>query len=198
MKRKVNDIASIRTGLVLNRYKYNAKSEKMFIYKQVGLSCFHSSIFLDGSKADEFESGRTIDGKYLTKEGDILVRLRAPVEAVFVSKESEGLIIPSLLAVIRVDDSQINPAYLAYYLNTRYIARRLNRELKGTSIPMIKTNDIESLELLAPSLIKQKKLIDFLYAVQKEKNLLQKLIDEKEQLSQTILDTIIQQSKEMN
>ncbi len=196
MKRKLQDISSIRTGLVLNRYKFTSKSKEMYSYKQIGLRCFTPSIFLDKNKVEVFESKRPIEDKYFTKEGDVLVRLRAPMSAVYITRETEGLLIPSLLAVVRVNDSSIDPSYLAYYLNTRHVKRVLSKEIKGTSIPMIKTGDIETLELVAPSITKQKRLVSLLDLAQKEQDLLQKLIDEKKQLSQTILDTIIQQNKE--
>ena len=196
VKKKLQDISYIRTGLVLNRYKFTSKSKEIFTYKQVGLRCFTSSIFLDKDKAEVFEAERLIDSKYFTQKGDVLIRLRAPMSAVYITEETEGLLIPSLLAVVRVNKKFIDSKYLAYYLNTKYVKRILAKEIKGTSIPMIKTGNIETLELIDPLISEQKKLVSLLDLAQKEQDLLQKLINEKKQLSQTILDTIIQQNKE--
>jgi restriction endonuclease S subunit len=60
----------------------------------------------------------------------------------------------------------------------------------------LKTKDLEQLKVTLPPIEKQKELVKFLELADKERELLLKLANEKKQLSQTILDTIIQQHKE--
>jgi len=145
---------------------------------------------------DIFVSAEEIDSRYLTHEGDIVVRLRAPSSAVYIEKEDEELLIHSLLAVIRVKSNMIDAKYLAYYLNAHTTQRILKQDVKGTAIPMLKTKDLEQLNITLPPIEKQKKLVQFLELADKERALLNSLVNEKKQLSQTILDTIIEQNKE--
>ncbi len=198
MKAKINDFAIVRTGLVLSRKKQKFVSFESFKYKQIGLRCFTSSTSLDKTQMDDFVSAEIINDKYLTQEGDVVVRLRSPGTAVYIDKEDEGLLISSLLAVIRVDDPRLDPRYLAYYINSHFSQKLLQREIKGTAIPMLKTKDLEKLQLTVPSLEEQKKAVRFLDLAEREQKLLLTLAKEKEQLSQAVLDTIIQQNKDKN
>ena len=198
MKAYLGDFAIVRTGLVVARKKARLDSLDSQVYKQIGLRCFTSGILLDKTQIDDFISAEIINDKYLTQEGDVVVRLRSPGTAVYINKEDEGLLISSLLAVIRIDDPRLDPRYLAYYINSHFSQKLLQREIKGTAIPMLKTKDLERLQLTVPSLEEQKKMVRFLDLAGREQRLLLSLAKEKEQLSQAILDTIIQQNKDNN
>ena len=198
MKAILGDYATIRTGLVLSRKKQQFASFEGVIYKQIGLRCFSSSTSLDKTQMDNFVTNEMINDKYNTQEGDVIVRLRSPSTAVYIDKEDEGLLISSLLAVIRVENTKLDPRYLAYYINSHFSQRLLQREIKGTAIPMLKTKDLERLELSVPSLEEQKKVVSYLDLAQRDRQLLHALVKEKEQLSQAVLDTIIQSNKDNN
>ncbi len=198
MKAFLGDFGIVRTGLVVARKKARLDSLDSKVYKQIGLRCFTSSISLDKSKMDDFFTIEMIDNKYLTQEGDVVVRLRSPSTAVYIDKEDEGLLISSLLAVIRVDDARLDARYLAYYINSYFSQRLLQREIKGTAIPMLKTKDLEKLELTVPSFEEQKRVVSYLDLAQRDQQLLRTLVKEKEQLSQAVLDTIIQSNKDKN
>ena len=196
MSIKLGNLSTVRTGLVISRKKAKLDSPNKIEYEQISLRCFDNGIKLDKSKKEIFTSAEKIDAKYLTQEGDVIVRLRAPSSAVYIEKEDEGLLIHSLLAVIRVDSKLLNAKYLAYYINSNNAQRILKQDVKGTAIPMLKTKDLEELNITLPTLEKQKKLVKFLETSDKERALLIELANEKQQLSQTILDTIIEQNKE--
>ena len=196
MSIKLANLSTVRTGLVISRKKAKLDSPNKIEYEQISLRCFDNGIKLDKSKKEIFTSAEKIDAKYLTQEGDVVVRLRAPSSAVYIEKEDEGLLIHSLLAVIRVESKLLNAKYLAYYINSNNAQRILKQDVKGTAIPMLKTKDLEELNITLPTLEKQKKLVKFLETSDKERALLIELVNEKQQLSQTILDTIIEQNKE--
>jgi len=98
--------------------------------------------------------------------------------------------------VIRVQNEYVDAKYLAYYLNAPATQRILKQDVKGTAIPMLKTKDLEQLAITLPSIEKQKELVQFLELADKERALLHHLAQEKQRLSQAVLDTIIQQHKE--
>ena len=196
MKVKLGDITTVRTGLVVARKKHQLDSAEKVAYSQVSLRCFGSGVVLDHEHADAFVSAEVLDAKYFTQEGDILVRLRSPSLALYVEKEDEGMLVNSLLTIIRMDTHNVDAKYVAYYINSKTAQRLLMLEMQSTTIPMVKTRDLENLEIVLPPLAEQKRLVALLELAQKEQELLQTLINEKKQLSQTILDTIIQQHKE--
>ncbi len=194
----LSDIATVRTGLVIARKKAQLDSPSKIEYEQISLKYFGAGVALTKpeKEKDIFVAAEKIDRKYFTREGDVVVRLRAPSSAVYIEKEDEGLLIHSLLAVIRVHSNQVDAKYLAYYLNAQTIQRILKQDVKGTAIPMLKTKDLEQLAITLPPIEKQKALVQFLELADKEQILLQRLAEEKQRLSQAFLDTIIQQNKE--
>jgi len=182
--------------LVLSRKKAALHDDVKYCYKQITLKSFSNSITLQSQYFDDFISIEEIDSTYLSQVGDIVVRLREPNTAVYIDESSAGLVVPSLMAVIRVQDSRVDNAFLAHYLNSGAAKKALERELKGTTIPMIKTKDLENLMIVLPPLEEQKKVVAFMNLTKKEQYLLDKLKKEKQRLSQAVLDTIIQQHKE--
>jgi restriction endonuclease S subunit len=193
---KLNDIASIRTGLVLSRKKAARDDPEQYSYKQITLKSFSNSVTLQSDYFDDFISIEKIDDKYLTQAGDIIVRLRKPNTAVYIDEESSGLVVSSLFAIVRVNESTVNNTFLAHYLNSKEVLKALDRELKGTTIPMIKIKDLENLTIILPPIEVQERLVEFMKLFQKELQLLDKLKQEKTQFSKAVLDTIIQQHKE--
>ena len=195
---KIGDIAAVRTGLVIARKKAQLDSPSKIEYEQISLKYFGTGVTLNKpeKEKDIFVAAEKIDRKYFTQKGDVVVRLRAPSSAVYIGKEDEGLLMHSLLAVIRVKSNKVDAKYLAYYLNAQATQRILKQDVKGTAIPMLKTKDLERLAVILPPVEKQKVLVRFLELADKERALLYRLAEEKLRLSQAFLDTIIQQNKE--
>ena len=193
---KLYDITTIRTGLVLSRKKAKLHSDIKHYYKQITLKSFSDSITLQTQFFDDFISIEEIDETYISRVGDIIVRLREPNTAVYINEKSAGLIIPSLFAIVRVYDQTVDNAFLAYYLNSKGVEKALERELKGTTISMIKTKDLGNLVLNLPPADVQKNIVRFMVLSEQEIALLDKLKEEKQQYTQAVLDTIIKRNKD--
>ena len=191
---KLKEIASIRTGLVLSRKKAAPYDEQKKRYQQITLKSFSNTTTLQREYFDEFLSTESIDDKYISRAGDIVVRLRKPNVAVYIDEKSAGLVIPSLMCIVRVKESSVNSAYLAHYLNSTPVRKMLEREIKGTTIPMIKTKDLENIDVVLPSLEVQNKTVGLMRLSAKEIELTEKLKQQKEQFSQAVLDKIVTNS----
>ena len=194
MTKRLDAVASIRTGLVLSRFKPTDELSKLFEYQLVGLRCFGESSTLDEQGLETFESKQQIDKKYLTRQGDILVRLRAPLRAVFV--EEEGLLFSSLTAVVRIEDAAVSPKYLLHYLNSKPIQKQLSREIKGTRIPTVRTSDIAALKIVVPPMEEQHKLVGLLETTEREAQLLHRLVEARRELARSALERITTRMKE--
>ena len=195
---KLKEIADIRTGLVLSRKKAALSDDVKIHYKQITLKSFSNTISLTPDYIDEFVSTEEIADTYMSRVGDVVVRLREPVTAVYIDESTKGMIIPSLMAIVRVKSDRVNGEFLAYYINSTTSQKMLEKEIKGTTIAAIKTKDLEELKVVLPSLKEQKRVVAFMKLSQKETELLDKLKREKQQLSQAVLDTIIQSNKDNN
>ena len=192
---KLKDIATIKTGLVLFRKKaalYEVKTS----YKQLTLKSFSNSTIVNPSTLDDFASTDEIKKDYLTQEGDVIIRLRAPSVAIYIDKSMQGLVISSLMTVIRSNDLNVNNKFLAHYLNSNIIQKVFNIAIKGTAIPMIKTSDVAELNIVLPSLSEQNKTVKIMSLLYKEQEVLKELSNKKQIFTQNILNTISNQFQE--
>jgi len=189
---KLKDISNLRTGIVTSRKKASLSDKEIFTYKTVTLKSFNQNSCLNINDSDSFESKEKIDSIYLTQTDDILVRLREPVTAIYIDEECQNLLIPSLVSIIRVTkDENINSKFLAYYLNSNVVKRALESSLKGTTISMIKTKDLEDLNIKLPSLKEQNKIVEFLDLSKEELTLLENLKTEKEKYYSTVFEKLL-------
>ena len=114
---KISEIANIQSGLVLSR-KAADKDTQTYTYKRLTLRSVTEDCLLDTSSFEIYEACEPIENQFLTKENDIIIRLFAPVCTTLITKENEGLVVPSQLAIIRLkEDSLYLPGYISTYLS---------------------------------------------------------------------------------
>ena len=195
MQIKLNDIAEIKIGLVLNRKKADMGEEIKHYYKVISLKSFNENTMYDNTFADEFISNEQIKEDYQVKQGDILLRLREPNFAVYIDKEYENLIYPSLMVRVKIQDNRFDPQFIAHYLNSNSVKKALSSELSGTTIPMIKVADVNEIKIPLTNLDKQKKIVEYLKLAHQENDLLQNLINEKQKYSKEIFETLALQGE---
>ncbi len=186
---KLSDISHIRTGLVTARKKASAIEQKTFLYKSITLKSFNHNGRLSVANLDNFRSKEKIKSDYLTTKNDILLRLREPNIAVHI--DTIDLLIPSLVAVIRVDNTKVDSKFLTYYLNSTIVKKALKAHITGTAINMIKTEVLEDLKIKLPSLKEQKKIVEFLDLANQEIDLLEELKNQKEKYNSELFNNIL-------
>ncbi len=192
---KLGKLSTIRIGLPLTRKKGNIHDNLYFTYKTVTLKSFSSTGALLHSELDEFIANEELHKNYISQEGDILVRLREPNIAVYIDKNSSGLVVPALMAIIK-PKKEINSIYLTHFINSTIAQRRLQKEVKGTTIAMIKAQDLSDLEVIVPPKQTQDKIVAMLDLANQEIDLLNQLTQLKMQLKDELFSTII--TKEQN
>lgn len=195
MKIKLNDISEIKTGLVLNRKKADMSKEQKLYYSVVSLKSFNEDAIYDNTFADEFISNEPIKEDYQVKQGDILLRLREPNFAVYIDKEYENLIYPSLMVRVKIQDNRFDPHFIAHYLNSNIVKKALASEVSGTTIPMIKVADVNEIKIPLINHDIQQKVVEYLKLAHQENELLQNLINEKQKYSKEIFETLALQGE---
>lgn len=188
---RLKDVSIIRTGLVTARKKASAVDSEIISYKAVTLKSFNTNGSLIVDNLDTFVSKEKIKETYLTQANDVLIRLREPNIAIYINSDNSNLVIPSFVATIRIDKTKVSSKFLTYYLNSTTAKRALNRSITGTAINMIKTKELEDLEIKLPSLEEQKKIVEFLDLTSKEMDLLEELKKEKEKYYSEIFNNIL-------
>lgn len=192
---KLSEISTIKVGLPLSRKKGDIHDDIFFKYKAVTLKAFSSTGSLILNELDEFIAKEELGLNYITEKGDILVRLREPNIAVYIDENSSGLIVPALMSIIK-PEREINSIYLTHFINSNNTQSKLRKEVKGTTIPMIKAKDLNDLEVAIPSQEIQEKIVSMLNLANREIDLLEELSQLKTQFKNELLDTILK--KEIN
>ncbi|WP_411680223.1 hypothetical protein [Clostridium thailandense] len=185
---KLNKFADISTGLVLARKK--SLYDKGFEYKLLTLKSFNENGYIEDEFLDNFFSEEKIKDQYLTREGDIIVRLSSPNTAVYIEKSQEGIIIPSLFVIIRNTSNVILSKFLQVYLNSERCRRQLAGDIIGSVLSIVKTSSFKEISVPQYTKEKQQDIINLNELVIKEKILLSQLLSEKEKYHKVIMGKI--------
>ena len=186
---KLGQIANISSGLVVARKK--AELKPSIKYSILTLKSFAEDGWIDNEELEEFESIEALSSQHLTQQGDVIVRLSYPHTAVTITGGLEGLLIPSLFAVIRLNTDTILPEYLSMYLNSEIARKQLVKDSFGTALTIIRTGSLKELEVKEIPINEQIKLVNIMMLHIKEKMLLNNLLQEKERLFKAVLKKIL-------
>ncbi|WP_294170224.1 hypothetical protein [uncultured Clostridium sp.] len=182
---RLDKIADVSTGLVLARKK--ASGEEGFEYELLTLKSFNENGYIENDYLDKFISEDRINDQYLTKEGDVIVRLSFPNTAIYITKELENMVIPSLFAIIRNKSDNILSEFIAVFLNSEKCKRQLAADTIGSAISIVKTSTFKDINIPKGTIEKQKSIIKVNSLIIKEKKLLMELMKEKEKSHKAIM-----------
>ena len=126
------------------------------------------------------------------QEGDLLISITADLGRTgVVDREiaEHGGYINQHLTCIRFDKKQLNPLYVAYYMESD--AGKMQFQAKNQSAVKagLNFNSINSLRLMVPPLKLQNDFVKFVAQIDKSKAVVQKALDE----AQTLFDNLMQQ-----
>lgn len=188
---KISEIADIQSGLVLSRKAANEKTS-VYPYKRLTLRSVTEDCMLDGSSFEEYDACEPIDAQFLTRENDIIVRLFAPVCATLITKDYEGLVVPSQLAIIRLkDDSLYLPGYLSVYLTNQRILENLIEGAGMAAQKIIKVGNVAELEIPCLPIEKQKMISDIANEQLNIVALYKKIIEQETLRTKSVIKDII-------
>lgn len=188
---KISEIADIQSGLVLSR-KAAKENMNVYPYQRLTLRSVTEDCLLDISSFETYEACELIDEQFLTKENDIIVRLFAPVCATLITKDYEGLVVPSQLAIIRLKDScPYLPGYLSVYLTNE---RSLENLIEGAGMAaqkIIKVGNVAELEIPCLPIEKQKMISDIANEQLNIVALYKKIIEQETLRTKSVIKDII-------
>ena len=196
----ISDIAVVRTGLVTARKKKRADGSKSFEYALLNLKCISPEGYIDSTQLESYEIAEELKDEYLTRRGDILVRLSTPYTAVFIDRrELCGLVIPSHFAIIRADRRYAMPEYILWTLrrDKNRIAMMQNSSGSAT-FGTISSGLIASLPITLLPLSEQQILGNLMILSEREQELLDKLSAEKKKYNTLLLNKIYDNMKRGN
>lgn len=193
---KLKDLASVRSGLVLSRKQ--SKEPTAYRYPLVNLRCIQQEGTVDLSEVDIYEAKELLKEEYLSRQGDIIVRLTAPYTAVLIDAATSGMVISSNFVMIRIEDKRLLPEYLFWLLNTQKVKRKIYENTTSNMLGAVKAKFLTDFELTVLPVEEQHKIAQLNLLVKKESQLLKELADEKEKLYSSLLDQAYKRAKRGN
>jgi hypothetical protein len=131
----------------------------------------------------------SIKETHLVKKGDLVFRSRGNVSTTAILNENPGrAIIAAPLFRIRVTKKdKVLPEYLNWYISQRAAQKFLTSRAIGTSQVMISKDAVGEMDVEIPSLDRQKKIVELAWLMNRERDLVHKLVEKKEQYISSIL-----------
>lgn len=190
---KLQDLASVRSGLVLSRKQ--AKEPSEYRYPLINLRCIQQEGTIQLNEADIYEAKEPLKEEYLSQSGDIIVRLTAPYTAVLIDKTTSGMVVSSNFVVIRVVDKGLLPEYLFWMLNTEKIKRKIYENATSNMLGAVNARFLADFELSILSVEDQRKIAQFNLMTKRERQLLRMLADEKQKYYAGVLNQAYKRAK---
>jgi len=190
---KLSDIVSLQSGLVLNRKEARSLEETLKVYRRLNIRALNSDNEINHEELDVFPSKELLDPAILTHPGDIVIKLFTPICPVVVTEHDSDLVIPSQLAVLRIDNGKdlILPQYLRYWLSTSEVSDLLQSLEGWQSQRTIKIGTIADLDVPILPLKEQQIISDIASTNLRRERLYRELIEEQNKLTSLNIQRII-------
>lgn len=142
----------------------------------------------DPSGLPFYDLGSSVE-RYLIKPGDVLFRSRGGRNtAVLISEKSKSTAVAVLpLIILRPHRSDVEPAYLAWFINRPETQRYFDKCGQGTSMHMVSRRCLDSLLVAVPGLATQRRIVEIDSLARRERVLMQELADKKFEFTQAAL-----------
>lgn len=186
---KLEDVADIHIGVVLKRKEAVYKGNKTNRYKVFNIRCYEEKI-----EYDDFYSMEDLSN-YVTRKGDLIFRLSLPSKIIIVDEETEGLLINNLYCIIRCNNKKINNEFLKWFLESKEAIKQIETIIIGTVVKSIPVAKLRLIEIPNISFEEQEKISKLISNWNKQKELYNKLIKEKDNYYNSIVDKVINGGK---
>lgn len=102
-----------------------------------------------------------VDPKRITRAGDIVMKLSTPYDACLITKEDEGLLVPSFCAIINnVPEDMILKEYLLSFLNSKACLMQIKTIVTGSTMAILSVGQIKKISVPVPVLFTQDEIGD--------------------------------------
>ena len=196
----LQEIADITLGFNIGRDKlskfnrHNVIAPHDYSYQVLSLKAFNNGIYLNqnAQNTESLSTATPINEKFLVQENDILIKLIAPVSALFVQNSAPNAIFPHSMVKITLKSPAFSPKFLAFYLNSSHIKRQLKANiLQSTSLSLVKISDLARLLVPQIPLAEQEKALKILDLSERKNDILHSLIKVNQSLSKAVLSHFV-------
>ncbi|HOS61702.1 MAG TPA: restriction endonuclease subunit S [Myxococcota bacterium] len=185
MKMKIKELATVQMGYSFRSRLEAAEDGGVAVILMKDL-LDDNTVGCDGLVRINMEA---MKDHHLAQRGDLVFRSRGSVTTAAVLLEDPGkaVVAAPLLRIRVTKPEKVLPEYLNWYISQRDAQIFLTSQAKGTVQKMISKQAIEDLEVVLPSLEKQKNIVELATLSAREQTLLHTLADKREQYLSTVL-----------
>ncbi|SHH70476.1 hypothetical protein SAMN05720766_1205 [Fibrobacter sp. UWH9] len=184
----LSNIATIRTGVVTTRKKAAQGTEGARQYNLLNLRCVRDDGRLDLLSVEPFAACEELADSFITRAGDILVRLSAPYTSVIIEKDAENLLVPSHFAIIRLATNDFDPHFILWQLRQKNVKQTIYQNVSGTTqFGTINSGLFGSIPIEHTSLQNQRIFSELFKLAEREHDLLENLAAEKMKFNQALM-----------
>ena len=188
----LEDITEIAIGVVLKRKEAKYQTNDTYKYRIFNIKSYEEKI-----EYDSFYSNEDLEN-FVAKKGDILFRLSFPIKVLEVDDEIEGKLVNNQYCIIRMSDKNsktYNIDFIKWFLESNNAKQQFEKILIGTTIRSVPVVKLRQLEIPKINREVQEKISKVVNTWNREKCLYQKIIKEKENYYNSIINKVINGGK---
>lgn len=185
---RLGEVAVIRSGLVLARKA--AQNTNSITYYALNLRSINDEGYIDLDKVDRYEASEELNPEYISKVGDVVIRMSSPYTAVLIDEASAGTVVSSNFIIVRADTRYILPEYLFWLLNTPKMKRQIYENTTSNMLGSIKAKYYVDMPITLIPLQEQERIAELNALAKKERQLLILLAEEKDRYYTMLIDQV--------
>ncbi len=189
MIKKLSELASVQSGVVLGRKEAPSGSDS-FVYQRLSLRALNETGRLNHADLEPFNAQEALLPSQITQANDIVVRLFEPLLPMVITDSDVGIAVPSQLAIIRLHDQSVLPAYLQLLLSRKDIYKEIFQR-NSSSQRAITISSLMKLELPIAPIEIQQKAVQLRELTEHRLQLYQNLIEQEQLLAETLIENMI-------
>ncbi len=180
MIKKLKHITGIQTGVFAKPFQ---KGEIVYLQAKH----FDVNGEISGTLYPDLDYSSKLE-KHLLKKGDVLFAAKGSKNfAAWYEKDKIPAVASTSFFVIRINDKNVLPGYLTWFLNHPDIQAFLKRQAKGSSIASISKAVLSELEIPIPTIQKQELILKIFKLRNRERSLKQQIENLREKEIQNLL-----------
>jgi len=189
---KLKNLAKIRTGITLRQAIKPVDDGNAHVIQIKDLQDDNEINYQQVIKT----ALKNIKDDQLLRKGDILLRARGDNRntALF-DGEAYNYLAANQFLVISVNQNEVVPAYLQWFLNQRPAQHYLKENSAGTSIPYIQISALGDLEVALPDVKKQQAIAQLQHLMSEENKLYYQMQENRKQMMKAIVSDILKESR---
>ena len=188
---KLSEIAGIQSGLVLSRKEAKRDSASVVEYKNLNLRSLNDDSGINVQLLDRYLASEKLEGQFITRIDDIIVRLFPPFCPAHITETLAGLVVPSQFAIIRLQSNMLLPAFLCCYLAHRNVLKSLAIRESGQASGGIKISALSELSIPLLPMERQRSISAYSEMNAKQKRLQFELIQQYDLKMDAVLNSAI-------